>query len=135
MRGDVRRPRDLANALDGIEVVFHFAARTGVGQSQYEVSRYVDTNVGGTAALLQAILGQKNRVKKLVLASSRAVYGEGVARCPRHGQGHPAPRVRGDLERGDFQIKCGHCGRPMRPVSTAEDDSNHYRKYSVALRG
>ncbi|MBL0057966.1 MAG: NAD-dependent epimerase/dehydratase family protein [Elusimicrobia bacterium] len=121
MRGDVRRPGDLAKALDGIEVVFHFAARTGVGQSQYEVARYVDTNVGGTAALLQAIVGQKTRIKKLVLASSRAVYGEGAARCPRHGQGHPARRVRGDLERGDFQIKCAHCGRDMRPVPTAED--------------
>ncbi len=121
VRGDVRHPRDLAKALDGIEVVFHLAARTGVGQSQYEVSRYVDTNVGGTATLLQAIVRQKNRVKKLVLASSRAVYGEGAARCLRHGQGHPAPRDRKALEGGDFRIKCVHCGRPMRPVPTAEN--------------
>lgn len=121
MRGDVRQARDLAKALKGIDIVYHFAAKTGVGQSMYDVSGYVDTNVGGTAALLQAIAGMKKPVKRLILASSRAVYGEGAARCPRHGKVFPAKRLRATLEQGHFQIRCPHCHREVRPIPTPED--------------
>ena len=121
MRGDVRRPADLAKSLKGIEIVYHFAAKTGVGQSMYDVSGYVDTNVGGTAALLEAIAGLKKPIKRLILASSRAVYGEGAARCPRHGKVFPAKRLRTTLEQGNFQIRCPHCHRDVRPIPTSED--------------
>ncbi|MBL8023018.1 MAG: NAD-dependent epimerase/dehydratase family protein [Elusimicrobia bacterium] len=121
IRGDVRRPADLQKALKGIDTVYHFAAKTGVGQSMYDVSGYVDTNVGGTATLLQAILQNKSQVKRLILASSRAVYGEGAALCPRHGNIFPEKRSRELLERGIFQVKCPHCGRTVKPIPTPEE--------------
>lgn len=120
IRGDIRCPADLNRALKGIDTVYHFAAKTGVGQSMYDVSGYVDTNVGGTAALLQAIAQNKQQVKKLILASSRAVYGEGAATCARHGSVFPAKRSRSSLERGQFQIKCPRCGQTVKPVPTSE---------------
>jgi len=108
-RGDVRDRRVLARALRGVTAVYHFAARTGTGQGQYEVADYVDTNVGGAAALLNAVVRLKHP-PRLILASSRAVYGEGPARCARHGTGRPAERRSADLARGDFDLKCPACG-------------------------
>ena len=109
VRGDVRDARTVNRALGDIDAVFHFAARTGTGQGQYQIAEYVDTNVGGTAALLNGIV-RRARPPRLILASSRAVYGEGPVRCPRHGPIRPAERNPGDLARGDFDLKCPRCG-------------------------
>lgn len=118
-RGDVRDGRVLARALRGVTAVYHFAARTGTGQGQYEVADYVDTNVGGAAALLNAAV-RLQRPPRLILASSRAVYGEGPARCARHGTGRPAERRPADLARGDFTLKCPDCGGPVTPRPCSE---------------
>lgn len=76
MIGDVRNREDVERALVGVDAVFHFAAMVGVGQSMYEIKEYTDVNNMGTAVLLEALI--KHPVKKLVVASSMSIYGEGL---------------------------------------------------------
>jgi dTDP-L-rhamnose 4-epimerase len=121
VRGDVRRRDDLAGALDGIDAVYHLAAQTGVGQSMYELQSYADVNCTGTAALLQALVERKRPLVRLVLSSSRAVYGEGSRRCEACGEIHPDARGRVEMEGGNFEIACPACGGPTASVATAED--------------
>ena len=121
VRGDVRRVEDVTRALDGIDAVYHFAALTGVGQSMYDIQSYVDTNCAGTAALLEAIVKTGIGLKAFVLASSRALYGEGTHSCPRHGRIFPPPRRRADLEQGKFDVFCPECHAPLTAVATQED--------------
>lgn len=121
VRGDVREPADVARALEGVDAVFHLAALTGVGQSMYALRSYVDTNCTGTATLLEALASSGRRVRRLVLASSRAVYGEGTHRCPTHGVLYPPLRSRESLGRGQFQLRCPKCDAPLKPLPTGED--------------
>ena len=79
--GDVRDRACLRAALQDVDVIFHFAATVGVGQSMYEISRYMSVNTQGTAELLQALLDLKLSPKKLVVASSMSIYGEGQYAC------------------------------------------------------
>jgi dTDP-L-rhamnose 4-epimerase len=87
----------------------------------YDLRDYVDTNVTGTAALLEALIKRKQPLARLALSSSRAVYGEGACRCPSHGAVHPAPRMREDMEQGRFDLLCPRCGEPLIPAPTDED--------------
>lgn len=119
--GDVRNPDDVRRALDGVSYVFHFAALTGVGQSMYDITRYVDVNIGGTARLIETIAAHAPGVRRLVLASSRAVYGEGTHACPECGPVYPGVRRREDLQRGMFHVLCPKCGRQTTFSSTQED--------------
>lgn len=121
MRGDVRSVEDVSRALDGIDAVYHFAALTGVGQSMYDIKSYVDTNCTGTAALLEAIVKTSVNLKAFVLASSRAVYGEGTHSCPKHGDVFPPPRQRDDMEQGKFDVFCPECHATLTAVVTQED--------------
>lgn len=121
VRGDVRNLADVASALEDIDVVYHFAAQTGVGQSMYALRDYVDTNCTGTATLLDAMLKCPKRPKRLVLASSRAVYGEGMYRCAVHGKVSPGLRSRTRLDDGDFIPRCPQCDGPVDMLQTEED--------------
>lgn len=121
MQGDVRNAEDVGRALQGIDAVYHFAALTGVGQSMYDLRSYVDTNCTGTATLLEVIVKQHVPLKKLVLASSRAIYGEGTHSCQTHGMIYPKPRFRADMENGNFGVYCPQCGTKMVAVATRED--------------
>jgi len=121
LRGDVRDPGDVREALQGVDAVFHFAAFTGVGQSMYDLRSYVDTNCTGTATLLEAIVKEAFPISRLVLASSRAVYGEGTHECPVCGFVYPPTRRREDMDRGQFDVLCPTCGSVVRAVATAED--------------
>jgi dTDP-L-rhamnose 4-epimerase len=118
-RGDVRDPGALARALDGVEVVFHQAAAVGVAQSMYEIARYVEQNSLGAARLLEAIVARRDRIQRLVVASSMSIYGEG-AYVDADGQ-PAAPRLRPDaqLEARDWEPRDAR-GRPLRPIPTAE---------------
>lgn len=120
-RGDVRSLTDVIDALQGVDAAFHLAALTGVGQSMYDVRSYVDTNCTGTATVIEAIVKSEIPLKRLIVASSRAVYGEGTHTCRTHGMFLPEPRKRSDLERGVFDVLCPHCGNPVAPLPTAED--------------
>lgn len=121
IRGDIRDPDDVRKALCGIEAVFHFAAFTGVGQSMYDMRRYLDTNSTGTATLLETIVKMSVPIKRFVLGSSRAVYGEGTHRCPTHGIQYPGVRKRSDMEEGRFEVFCPSCGQPLTALPTEED--------------
>lgn len=119
--GDVRKLDDVSDALRGIDAVFHLAALTGVGQSMYDMRSYVDTNVTGTATVLEAIVKRDAPLKRIVIASSRAVYGEGTHSCAVHGVQYPPPRRRADMEAGIFDVLCPECANPLNSLGTAED--------------
>jgi dTDP-L-rhamnose 4-epimerase len=121
MRGTVLASQDCLQATDGVDAVVHLAAETGTGQSMYEMRRYVETNVTGTAVLLEACA--ERQVAKIVLASSRAVYGEGMWRCPACGPVHPSPRTFDGAETGDWRADCPNCGNKVTDMLPTEDDA------------
>ena len=122
MRGDVCDKDLLRRALSGVDAVFHFAAAVGVGQSMYEISRYMMTNTQGTAALLQAMLDNKSQATKLVVASSMSVYGEGEYSCSSCNLS-VAPPVRdsSQLRAGEWDVNCPQCGGAVTPRPTREE--------------
>ncbi|MHB0878795.1 MAG: SDR family NAD(P)-dependent oxidoreductase [Anaerolineae bacterium] len=122
MYGDVRDREAVVAALQGVDVVYHFAALTGVTQSMYEVARYVDVNVAGTATVWDAIVNEKLPVRRFVLSSSRAVYGEGSYLCATcHKEVYPSPRPEAQLSHGDWEMHCPQCHAPMEAAPTRED--------------
>jgi len=117
-RGDVRDADAVRRALDGIEAVYHQAAAVGVGQSMYEIARYVSLNSLGAAVLLEEI-ARARRVERMVVASSMSIYGEGLY---ADADGQPAhPRLRSDaqLEQRDWELRDA-AGRPLRALPTPE---------------
>lgn len=125
IRGDVRNASDWNKALPGQDVVVHLAAETGTGQSMYEVHKYVDVNISGTAILLDYLVNHSHQIKKVVVASSRAIFGEGKYRCPSHGEVYPNHRIEDDLLKGDFEPKCPHCLANVLLLPTDEDSKIH----------
>jgi dTDP-L-rhamnose 4-epimerase len=123
VKGDIRNYESLKKCLlDGrIEVVFHEAAAVGVGQSMYEVRRYVEVNSLGAANLLDIVANNKNCVQKLIVASSMSIYGEGKYRCVTHGVLFPRVRADGQLLNKDYELKCSDCGRELEPLPTDEN--------------
>lgn len=121
IRGDVCDAACVREALAGATDVVHLAALTGTGQSMYEVEAYVRTNVLGTAVLLDAVAACRGARPRVVLASSRAVYGEGACRCPSCGVVHPAPRAAARLAAGRWEPVCPRCGAQVRATGTPED--------------
>ena len=118
--GDIRDRSQLQDALEGMDAVYHFAAETGVGQSMYEIERYSDVNIQGTAVLCDCIAKGRNRPKKLILASSRAVYGEGRYKCESCGDVYPKPRTQAQLGAGNWDSQCPNCSAAITPVPTQE---------------
>jgi dTDP-L-rhamnose 4-epimerase len=119
--GDVGDRAALKQALDGIDVVFHFAAAVGVGQSMYEIQRYVEANSLGGATLLDILANEAHSVKKLVVASSMSVYGEGKYECAGCGVAYPRLRSEDQLRQRQWEMLCPECGGEMRPLPTDED--------------
>jgi len=119
--GDVRDPNRLKEVLAGVDVIFHFAAAVGVGQSMYEIGRYMSVNTQGTAELLQALLDTKANIEKIVVASSMSIYGEGRYVCTQCGK-TAAPPVRSvqQLKAAQWDLYCHACGGTLRPVPTDE---------------
>lgn len=120
VRGDIRERELLWRCLDGVDVVFHLAAAVGVGQSMYEIERYVGTNTLGTAVLLDLLANRSHSVRKLVVASSMSIYGEGSYRCQRCGAMEPSLRDEARLERREWELSCPICGEELTPVPTPE---------------
>ena len=121
IQGDVCDPVLVASALEDIDVVFHEAAEVGVGQSMYEIERYVRANDLGTAVLLEAILPRRAQIQKLVVASSMSIYGEGAYECGECGIAFPQLRSNEQLLARRWELECATCGRQLRPVSTSEE--------------
>lgn len=120
--GDVRDPNRLKDVLAGVDVVFHFAACVGVGQSMYEISRYMSVNTQGTAELLQAILDSKAAPQKLIVASSMSIYGEGRYWCEAcQREASPGLRSTAQLKAGEWEVRCDVCGGTLQPRPTDEE--------------
>ena len=120
--GDVAEPQTLSTALEGVDRIVHLAAETGTGQSMYEVSRYSRTNLHGTAVLFDLIANQKrNRIDRIVVASSRAIYGEGAYLCQRDGIVYPQARTPAEKQARLFDPVCPVCGENCPPAPTPED--------------
>ncbi|MFC7334376.1 NAD-dependent epimerase/dehydratase family protein [Rhodocista pekingensis] len=117
LRGDVRDPGAVSRALTGVDVVYHFAAMVGVGQSMYQVADYTSVNDLGTAVLLQALI--ERPVERLVVASSMSVYGEGLYRTPDGRTVEGEERGRAQLSRGEWELRAAD-GAPLQPVPTPE---------------
>jgi dTDP-L-rhamnose 4-epimerase len=115
--GDVRDKARVLEALDGVDAVYHFAARVGVGQSMYEIAEYTSVNGLGTAVLLEALLSRP--VKRLIVASSMSIYGEGRYRLPTGKLFDPPDRSRDQLARAHWELT--RTGTPRAPVPTPED--------------
>jgi dTDP-L-rhamnose 4-epimerase len=116
--GDVRDPGAVERALAGVDAVYHFAATVGVGQSMYELARYMAVNGVGTAVLLEALA--RRPVERLVVASSMSIYGEGLYRTEDGRVATSAGRPLDQLLRRDWEVR-DESGRPMRPLPTPED--------------
>lgn len=127
IKGDVRNIDDLQRAIENQECVIHLAAETGTGQSMYQINQYNNVNIMGTSNLLQAISlsGKKNKVKKIILSSSRSVYGEGKYRCPNCGVTYPKGRKKKAMIIGDFKMYCDCCGQEITVAPTTEDSAIH----------
>ena len=119
--GDVRDADAVGRALDGVDAVVHLAAVVGVGQSMYEIRRYVDVNAVGCAVLLEQLVERRDRIGRLVVASSMSIYGEGQYRDPRTGVGGLAPGLRPEeqLAARRWELETAS-GDPLEPELTAE---------------
>ena len=91
----------------------------------YEIERYVNVNIGGTAMMLDMLSNQKHNVRKIIVASSRAIYGEGKYLCQTHGNVYPEARNETQMSAGDFECKCPECGGSLQLLPTCEDSKLH----------
>jgi dTDP-L-rhamnose 4-epimerase len=119
--GDIRDLDALSRLVREVDVVFHLAAMVGVGQSMYQVRRYTDVNAMGMATLLEALVGSRTSVRKLIVASSMSIYGEGAYRCAKCGPIYPRLRPTEQLSRFAWEVRCPRCGSELEPVATPED--------------
>jgi dTDP-L-rhamnose 4-epimerase len=125
IQGDVRNAEDWKKALQSQEIVVHLAAETGTGQSMYEVKKYIDVNVNGTAMFLDYLVNSPHSIQKVIIASSRAIYGEGKYDCQTHGIIYPEERKESDLSNGDFEPKCPICNENLKVLPTDENAKAH----------
>lgn len=124
VRGDVTNAGDLAAVIAEVDAIVHLAAETGTGQSMYQIAHYNQVNSQGTALLLDALQKIPNSVKKIVLASSRSVYGEGAFSCMACSPDvmrFPNPRSREALAAHAWDFECPDCGGAMSAVATPEN--------------
>lgn len=129
IRGDVCDPQALRAALQDVDYVSHQAA-----YQDYlpDFSRFMRVNAEGTALIYELIVRDRLPVKKVIVASSQAVYGEGQYECAQHGFFLPVPRGHERLQAGDWEVHCPDCGLPARPQLLSEQHSNPYNQYAVS---
>ncbi len=125
IKGNVANRYDLEKAIQNQDAIIHLAAETGTGQSMYEIEKYNSVNIMGTALLWDILANQKHSIKKVVIASSRAIYGEGKYLCKNHGNVYPLSRIEEDMSKGDFNVKCPFCRANVKLVATTEDSKIH----------
>jgi len=121
VKGDVVNKKDWQRAVLNNEVIIHLAAETGTGQSMYEIQQYTNVNSLSTAILLDLLVNTKNNVEKVILSSTRALYGEGKYLCSKHGVVYPHSRKIQDMQNGDYNCKCPRCGNNLEILSTDEE--------------
>jgi dTDP-L-rhamnose 4-epimerase len=119
--GDLRDSDAVMRALEGVEVVAHLGGVVGNGESLINVRRAVDANTAGTATLLEAVLARRETVRRLVVASSMVVYGEGAYVCERDGSVDVRPRTVSQLSAREWEVRCPRCGDRVDPVPIGEE--------------
>lgn len=122
IKADVRDREALKRSISGVDTIVHLAAETGTGQSMYEIDRYFSVNVQGTATLLDLLQNDDcgRALRSIVVASSRAVYGEGAYQCAAHGCVFPDQRSRESMSSGLFEPVCPNCGSAVSLLPTPE---------------
>ncbi|HSX55055.1 MAG TPA: NAD-dependent epimerase/dehydratase family protein [Sphingomonas sp.] len=125
VRGTVTDRAAMEQVLAGQEAVVHLAAETGTGQSMYQIEHYSAVNVGGTALMLDILANAPHSVKRIVVASSRSIYGEGRYRSAELGDVYPGARDAADMSAGDFAVKYPGATTPLELVATDEDSKIH----------
>jgi dTDP-L-rhamnose 4-epimerase len=118
--GSTTDPNSWKMALQDQDIIVHLAAETGTGQSMYQIERYTAVNVLGTSLMWNYLANEKHTIKKIVIASSRAIYGEGSYQCPNHGIIFPIARKDEDMRQGDFNVKCPNCIQNVGLIATSE---------------
>ena len=118
VQGDLRDQETIENALQDIDVIFHQAAYGGY---MPEMAKYVHVNSLGTAQMLELIRERSLPIKRVIVASSQAVYSEGAGECPKHGLVFPRVRPVKQLQGGDWSVRCPICNEPIRSVPTPEE--------------
>lgn len=118
--GDMRNAAQVEAALKGMDAVVHFASQVGVGQSMYEIVKFVDHNSLGTAVLLEVLAARKHAIRKLVVASSMSLYGEGAFDCSVCGEVYPTLRSLAQMQAGEWEVRCPKCERPALAKPTPE---------------
>ncbi|AOO65975.1 NAD-dependent epimerase/dehydratase family protein [Sulfurospirillum halorespirans] len=125
IHGTVLSYDDWKKALKNIDVVVHLAAETGTGQSMYEIEKYTDVNIKGSSIFLDILANETHSIKKIVVASSRAIYGEGKYTCKEHGTVYPIARLDDDMARGSFGVECPYCKHEVTLQPTDEESKIH----------
>ena len=125
IKGTVASREDWLKAIVNNQVIVHLAAETGTGQSMYQIEHYTNTNISGTALMLDILANTKHSVEKIVVASSRAIYGEGKYHSHECGIVYPENRKAVDMERGDFEVKCSNTIGPLQLLATDENSKIH----------
>jgi dTDP-L-rhamnose 4-epimerase len=122
VHGSVCDPDIVASAMEGVEAVYHLAAELGLGRSMYQVRRFVTGNDLGTAVLLEELIKRREQVKKLIVASSMSLYGEGPYRCSKCDHvTFPDLRTETALRAGKWEFDCAGCGERLETLPTPED--------------
>lgn len=135
LMGDIRNKDTLLKALEGVQVVFHEAAYQDY---MPDFSKFFHTNTVGTSLIYEIIVEKKLDIKKVIVASSQAVYGEGQyrcsnAECSRQNEVlQPRSRSREQLEKGEWELKCSHCGHDMESLMLSEEYANPYNQYALS---
>jgi dTDP-L-rhamnose 4-epimerase len=112
------------------QVIVHLAAETGTGQSMYQIERYSNVNVTGTSILLDLLTNTKHKIEKVIVASSRAIYGEGKYYCPSLNQSvYPLGRTEEDMLKGDFEVKCPITGE--NAIMEKTDEASRIQPNSI----
>ena len=120
---DVRDRPAMERLMQKTEAVYFFPAHTGTGQSMYQIHRYCDVNVMGAAVFAELLAPHRDRIRKVVVSSSRAVYGEGAYRCPEHGRIFPAARTVEAMQAGLWEPRCPVCANAGGPLASLESDA------------
>jgi dTDP-L-rhamnose 4-epimerase len=121
IRGDVCDSAALEKALDGVEVVYHQAAELGLGRSMYEIQKFVRANDLGTAGLLEALIARRSQIRKLIVASSMSIYGEGAYRNSDGEIVYPTIRPPSQLAERQWELICPRTDSILKPIGTSEE--------------
>lgn len=125
IKGNVTNRSDFESAIKGQDIIVHFAAETGTGQSMYQIEKYTNVNIEATAIMLDILTNTKHQVKRVLIASSRSIYGEGKYLSKENGVVYPSHRKSDDMSKGDFNVYYGNSKEVLELLATDEESKIH----------